>query len=163
MLLVRSSKRLPQLRGVGQQRQRDLRVRAGIAQVDQPLEALLAHREAFVMKRGSAVGFEHPVIGIERGRIDIVEMTLVRAHVVMFRLREQHAERAEQTRQRRDENPAHAEQARERRRVHRPVAAEREQRKLARIAAALGRHRAQRPRHRGVRNAVHAPRRVIER
>jgi hypothetical protein len=47
--------------------------------------------------------------------------------------------------------------------VHGSVAAEGQHLKVARVAAALGRHRTQRPRHRRIRNAVHAPCGILER
>ena len=83
--------------------------------------------------------------------------------VVELRPREQQAERAEEPRERRHEHRPAAELLGEPRRVHRAGAAVGDQRELARVAALLGRDRAQRAGHARVRELVDARGRLEQR
>jgi hypothetical protein len=165
LLLVQHGEELAQCRaGVGRgKRQRQFRIGAGVAQVDEPLEAMVGRAEMLVDKSCCAFRFEAPEHRFQRLRIEPVDPLLARAHIVMFHLGEQHAERTEEARHRRHHDPLDVEQARERGRMHGTIAAEGQHGEVARIASALGRHRAQRTRHRGVGDAMYAPRGVFQR
>jgi hypothetical protein len=81
---------------------------------------------------------------------------------VELRPREEEADGAEETRDRRHEDGPHAEILREAGRVNRPGAAVGDQREVARVAPLLGRDRPQRPRHPRVRDPVDPTRRLEE-
>ncbi len=106
LLFVQRRKALTQRRrGIAAaQRQRQLRIRAGVAQVHQPFEAMRARREALLRQRGAAFGFKRPVHGIQAVDIEAVEALFHGSNVVVLHLGEEHAERTEQARHRRHQD-----------------------------------------------------------
>ena len=90
----------------------------------------------------------------DRRRVDGVDVEMARADLVELGPREQQPDRAEEARERRDENGRGAELLGEPARVHRTGAAVGDQREVARVATLLRRDRAQRPGHAGVRDPV---------
>ena len=81
----------------------------------------------------------------------------------MHRFRGEHPSRGEHAGDRTDQDAADAEEPRDIDRMQRPAAAEGHQREVARILAALDRHRADRARHVDVGDLTDAVRRVLHR
>ena len=73
-------------------------IRAGVTEVDEPLESVLTRAVSFTDQRCGALGFQRAEAGLQRGDVEAVQPLLAGAHVVVFDLGEQHAERAEQSR-----------------------------------------------------------------
>ena len=81
-------------------------------------------------------------------------------HEFLLDIRAQQAERAEHAGRARDHHAPDAERLGDLGRHHRPVAAEGDEREVARVAAAIGRDRLHGARHRGDRERQHAARRA---
>ena len=106
---------------------------------------------------------ESPVGLGELGRIQAARTPAPGADVVVFHLGVEQAEGREQPGRRRDHHARHLQGPRHPRREERAVAAEGEQRVLARVAAALARDRTDRTHHVRRRDQVRAVRRLGER
>ena len=96
-----------------------------------------------------------------RSRVDRAPHHELRRDGVVAQVGRQQAERRGEARERRHDHLAHLEQRRDLDRVQRPGAAERHQRVLARVEAALDRHAADRVGHVGVEQRQHALRRRL--
>ena len=118
-----------------------------VVHVGELADADALRREALGLELGAAVG-DQPV----PGGVDI-RHALGRQHapegarVVVLDVGIKQSERREQTGRRRHHHQLHAERLREIRAEQRSVAAESEQREAAHVAAALDRHRTDRPHH----------------
>ncbi len=132
----------------GRDRQRQLVRLAGVPDVGEARDGDRVARHAF--RHQSAVGLrlELAEAGEQKLRGGAGAAGRQRPHELVLDLREQQTRRAEHARRQRHQHAAHLERARDRDGDHRPVAAEPAEHELARVAAAIGRDRLDRPRHR---------------
>ena len=124
----------------------------------QPLAGeLLAHQI------GERRFLQRPEAGVQLLRAGVVEPRDVRVAALLANVGHQHAVGAERAGIARDQNPADAELGRDPAGDRRSHAAERHQRELARVVAALDRDRAHRHHHVGGEHGENAPRRLDRR
>ena len=114
------------------------------------LDAAGRFRNPLLDERLDRLALLLPEDGCQIPPVEIGERREVRAREVLADLRLEHPPRRERAREARDDHLGHVELLREERCVHRPGAAERDERELARLDPLLDRERPDRLRHLGV-------------